>query len=299
MPSERIVYLMSGAAHLPYLLVSLDTLRRHWAGDVHVYAWPESFEQVERIAKDQRLFIDHVALREPEQRGKNAQFLDKIRLVRSMVGQAERVMYLDADTTIHGSVQPLLNMLDRHSFIATQFNDWTTAGGVVQNRINRLRDYPSIDSRAIDVVTNTVWPSVNGGVWCCRPDSPVLQTWEEWTLAAKEGVFIADEAVLHLMQVAFTSADFWIATEHGRWNCSPKYVSDKLAWKDLRVLHYHGDSNVRPQKSQRGYSVWWPMWMRAWEDNLGGCREWWPRIQADRKRANKHMKRIEEMEHDG
>ena len=298
MSNERICYLTSYPAHLPYLLISLDTLRRYWSGDVFVYAWPESFEQVKRIAEDKRLFVNAV-LRNPWQRGKNSQFLDKIRLVRSMEGQVERVMYLDADTSIHGSVQPLLNMLDRHSFVATQFNDWTTAGGVIKNRINRLIDYPAIDRNAIDVVTSTIWPSVNGGVWCCRPDSPVLRRWEEWTLDAKEGVFIADEAVLHLMQIVFNSTEFFVATEQGRWNCSPKHMSDKLAWSDLRVLHYHGDSNARPAKSQRGFDIWWPMWTRAWEDNLGGCQEWWPQIQADRRRANKYMKRIEEMKHDG
>ena len=289
--SERVVFLLSGPAHLPYLLCSLRTLRNHWAGDVHVYAWPESFRYMDMIAQDKRLFVDGLHLREPVQRGRNSQFLDKIRLVQGLASEADKVIYLDADTTIHGSLQPLLMHLERYSFVATQFCDWTTLGTTVRNRLDRLREIPEIDCRAIDLLATTPFPSVNGGVWAARPESPVLQRWEEWTAAAKERVFIADEAVLHLLQVL--ERGMWVVTEHGRFNTSPKYQSDKLNAEQVVVMHYHGDSNVRPNKSLRGYEMWMPLWQEAWEDNLGGCRDWWPAVQADRATRNKWMHALE------
>lgn len=283
--SNRIVYLMSGDAHCPYLLVSLYTLRQYWAGDVHIHAWPESYDVVERIARDRRLFVDRVDKREPQQRGKNSQFLDKIRLVRSMDGEAGGVMYLDADTSIHGSLQPLFDGLQHYSFIATQFNDWTTESGIVRGRIEKLKGIPGINDKAVDLLLASACPSVNGGVWSCRPASPVLSTWEAWTLAAKEQVFIADEAALHVMQVIHEGD---LAIADCRFNTSPKFQPKHIEASDVIVYHYHGDSNVRPAKSQRGYAIWWPMWSYMLEENIGGCREWYPTIR------NKHMRRLEE-----
>ncbi len=40
---NRVFYVMSGPAHLPYLLASLKTLREHYDGEIVVFAWEESF----------------------------------------------------------------------------------------------------------------------------------------------------------------------------------------------------------------------------------------------------------------
>jgi len=79
---QRVVYLMSGEAHLPYLVVSLWTLCKHWDGEIIIHAWPESFDIVKTIVKDRRLKISGAIKREPEYRGKNAQFIDKIKMMR-------------------------------------------------------------------------------------------------------------------------------------------------------------------------------------------------------------------------
>ncbi|GAH14631.1 unnamed protein product, partial [marine sediment metagenome] len=112
---------MSGAAHLPYLVCSLKTLREHYDGEVIVHAWEESFPIVQEIAKDSRLQIE-ARLREPAHRLKNAQFMDKIQLAMDQQGEADCLLYLDADTTIHGSLQPLFDAgcnlwICRHSIL--------------------------------------------------------------------------------------------------------------------------------------------------------------------------------------
>jgi hypothetical protein len=295
MQSERVVFLLSGPAHLPYLVVSLNTLRQYHSGNVFVYAWPESVDIVRRMAEDRRLFIDSVVERVPEQRGRNAQFLDKIRLARSIGREVEKLIYLDADTTIHGSIQPLYTALEYTTFAATQFCDWLSTGGIVSRRLEKLKEVRAMNITAVDVLTTHPFPSVNGGVWSTRPDNVVLQLWEELTLAAKEHVFIADEAVLHLMQVIFGPTECTVLQDRGKWNCSPKYQSNMLADDEVVVRHYHGDSNVRPDKSQKGYEMWWPLWQQALEDNLGGCTEWWPAVQAG-PLNNKWMRKIEEMQ---
>ena len=173
--TREIAYLMSGRPHLPYLLTSLYTLRNHWEGPVVISAWEESFDMVEQIVKDGRLDgigKIRIAKREPAYRGKNDQFMDKIHMV--MASDANTVLYLDADTTIHGDLTPLFESAEKFGFCATQFCEWK-CDGMARNRIEKLRPFPTIPQEHIDhLLQAPEWPSVNGGVWAARPSSTVL-----------------------------------------------------------------------------------------------------------------------------
>ena len=278
------IYLMSGDAHAPYLVVSLHTLQKHWKGDVRLYAWPESIETIQKIASDGRWqFRDlqveesdptYRARRDEGRQGKNDQFIHKQRLFQTL--NLDYGLYLDADTSVHGDLSPLFRVAEEYGFCATRFSSWTTLGGVVKARIGRLKEFGEIDQVMIDEVLKNPWPSVNGGVWCARPDSPVLKLWEEWTWAARS-VFIADEAVLHCMQPVFVPKRQMAVWPDGRFNCScnPKWLPEKMGEHEVIVWHYHGDSAVRPNKLQgRGHERWWPMYLHCLENNVGNMQEW-------------------------
>lgn len=290
---KRIVYLISGPAHLPYLVVSLCTLRQHWDGEVEVYAWPESFPYVRTICCDSRLQVDKYGQREPAIRGgrnapigQNSQFLDKIKLVESLKGEADVVLYLDADTTVHGDLSELFVGARDYGFCASQWNDWLTTSKMVGGRIRRLRNVPEVEQSLVDQLLAERWPSVNGGVWATRPESPVLPLWYSWTLAAGP-IFIADETVLHTMMVKFSPKRFAVACRWGKYNSSPKHRSGHLPADEVAVYHYHGDSNVRPDKSKAGFDRWWPLYQECLEQNVGGIRDWRGEIY------NKHMDKLE------
>lgn len=280
----EVIYLMSGTAHIPYLVVSLKTLREHWHGQVRVFAWPESIDLVREIAKDERLGIiaelsepTYRARRDERRQGKNDQFIHKIRLMQSIT-DVDLVLYLDADTSIHGSLSPLFRAARKRSFVATRFSSWTTAGGVVRARIKRLQEFPKIDQSYVEEVLQSPWPSVNGGVFCCSPQSCVLKTWEEWTWEARH-VFIADEAVLHVLQPLFLRFGQMLVWPDGRFNCSsnPKWLPEKLSKSEIVVWHYHGDQAVRPNKFKgAGVERWWPLWEKCLAENYGNCRGWAP-----------------------
>ena len=55
---NRVFYVMSGPAHLPYLLASLKTLREHYDGEIVVFAWEESFPIVDKMSEDPRMLIN-------------------------------------------------------------------------------------------------------------------------------------------------------------------------------------------------------------------------------------------------
>lgn len=271
---RQVNYLMSGAAHLPYLVVSLESLRHHWDGPTVVHAWPESYDIACEIYQDSRLQVSDVCLRRPAYRGKNSQFLDKIQLMMSLPKDTLQV-YLDADTMPVGTLDPLFKTAAFYGFAATQFNAWVTGGsrGVIKNRIERLLNYEVIEKDYVKEVLGNKWPSPNGGIFACNPNSEVLPIWYEWSFAAKD-VFISDETVLHVLQPKFVPTKRMKVIEGGIFNCSPKHRPEDLDPEDVVVWHFHGDSNVRPEKSIAGYEMWLPRYHEVLEANYGGIKRW-------------------------
>lgn len=286
---RQICYLMSGAAHLPYLVVSLYSLRQFWNGVVKVFAWEDSYDLAEEIAKDEKLNIE-VGYREVTYRGKNAQFLDKIRLLQAQPPGTASV-YFDADTMINlngrnqaDQIDLLLGYVEQFGFVSTQFNAWDTQG-IVNKRVRRMVDR-AIPQDVVHSLINERWPSVNGGIWGCVSGSPVAKQWEQWTEAILD-VFIADETALHAIMATYIETEKLHLVTGGRFNCSPKHQQKELADEDVVVWHFHGDGNCRLNKSQKGVDLWWPVYRHCMTHNVGRMAEWKSRVK------NKHLDRLE------
>lgn len=284
---RTVVYLMSGPAHLPYLIVSLYTLRRYYSGPVLVQAFPESWDIVSGpIHGDGRLSVEVRSLA-PTYRGKNCQFINKIQMMIDLHGHCDVATYIDADTIFGLESEWAMNTLyccaRTKGFAATQFNNWCIgARGVIHNRIERLLGIPEIDQNLVRrvLVECRDYPSVNGGVFACRPESGVLPLWLRWTLAAKH-IFIADETVLHILQKKFESEEVEVEGDYmqvlkydGALNASPKYRPSELPDEKVAIWHGHGDCWCRPDKSRKGYDLWWPLYQECLELDLGGIRGW-------------------------
>ena len=269
--NRAITYVMSYPAHLLYLVVSLRSLRRHWNGPVFVHAWPESIELVKRIEEDSHLDVLAVPW-EPEYRGKNAQFESKQLVVQSAAPE-NLILYLDADTLIAGPLDELFDRAAEFGFLATQFCEWVTTGKIMQSRIKRLRKFPNIDQGPVEEVLARRWPSVNGGIFCCHPNSPVLSKWHAWTKVARS-IFISDETVLHAVMPQAVWMGSMDVYPGGVYNCSPKYQPSTLPDSEVKIWHFHGDCNSRPQKSLRSVLMWWPEYQECLRDNVGGMAEW-------------------------
>jgi len=275
---SSVCYLMSGAAHLPYLATSLYTLRQHWQGEVRVFAWPESFGIARLLCRDRGIRAGCTMV-DPDYRGKNAQFLNKIQVMQSQPYGPN--IYLDADTLVNGKLDELAWAGNEYGMACTQFGSWTTKGGVIRGRIVRLREFPEIQQHLIEEVTTKIYPSVNGGVFACTPDSPVLPLWYSWSWAARS-IFICDECVLHLMVPMFRAANQLVVLP-GNFNSSPKYARES---DDIRVWHGHGDCFVRPNKSRRGTLLWLGVLKECLQKNVGSICEWLPSIR------HKHFNRL-------
>lgn len=286
MPNNLVVYLMSGPAHVPYVTVSIWSLRKSgYTGPITVFAWPESVGFMRALERDDRLNI-WVSEREPKLRrkdgmGGNAQGLDRIDLVRSL--EADVVAYFDADSSIHGDITPMFDAAARSGYCATQWCDWVSNNGKTRGRIHGLLDIEGIPGDLVQQVLTHRWPSLNCGVFAAKPDSPLLTPWYEWCKLCK-GLFIADERTQHLLMASYP--DKMTVLLGGAFNCSPKFQPGSLRDEDVVVYHYHGDSNTRPNKSQRGWDLWRPMWFECLEKNIGRIRSDW------RDMGNKYLPKV-------
>ncbi len=285
MSNSTVVYVISGPGYLPYLITSLFSLRNVYDGRITVCAWPESFWYVKKIALDSRLSIEPV-LCEPEYRGKNSQFLHKIKICNSLI-QYDKLFYLDADTLVMQFPCELLDCCDEFDLVATCFCNWTTNNSIMRRRISWLLQVGDIPSQLVSRAMNEPYKSPNGGVFVCRPNNGTLSKWYEWTFVAKRK-FIADELILQILQI--DNPKMFVAGD-GRFNCSmsrlqPSHLMDT----DVMVWHGHGNSFGRPEKSYRAHMAWKNLFLRCIENNIGCVTEWWSECFD----YNKYLKRAKE-----
>ena len=276
---------MSGTPHLPYLIVSLYSLRQHYDGKIVIYAYPETYDFFKEFADKDTILNFELREFEPSYRGKNGQFLMKIRMMQ-LQPENKSLIYLDADTMVTGPINKLFlraEVDDGHKFVPTQFNNWISSNGHPRKRVSRLVDAKLVNQEAVQQCLSTKLPSPNGGVFACVPDAAkdVLDTWFDWTMSVKH-IFIADETVLHVLIPHFNLA---VATG-GSWNCAPKFRPDYLREDDVTIWHFHGDSNVRQNKSPYGISLWYPNFERCIEINACGIKDWCEDVD------NKYLNRL-------
>ena len=269
---RRVIYLISGPSHLPNLVCSVATLRHWWAGCVEVFVWPESHRWAERICEDERLGVKLIPW-EPMNRGRHATYVDKTRLIQSMPA-GDSVLFLDADTSISGDIQPLFDMIEKAGFMVAQWCDWTTKGHMTASRIRSLRGLPGMDRDLINELLAKSWPSLNTGVFGAIPTSLVLEAWHQYTVLA-QSTFIPDEKTAHLLMPTYVpKGKMIVAGDDGRWNCSPKCQPLSLDTEDVVIWHYHGDSNLRPKKSERACRMWREIYNECFDLNMGGLQDW-------------------------
>lgn len=268
------IFLMTGAAHAPYLAVALNTLRTWWDGPIRVYAWEDSFDFVRQICCDPR--IDAECLwRVPRYRGKNEQEIDKIDIIRHLGPEVGTVIYLDADLIFAGPITALADMAEKSNtgFVGVQFCDWKM-NSIARGRVYRLSGIEGIDPHCVEAALNPDCVSFNTGVFACW-DSPcckqVLNTWYDWTYASRK-IFISGETALHAVAQKYRIS----VALGGIFNCSPspKYQPKDLRDSEVHIWHGHGDTFTRPAKCPRGVSMWWPKFQQVMDLNLGNIQDW-------------------------
>jgi hypothetical protein len=262
-----VIYLLTGPSHAVRLAVSIWSLRKHYPGPITVYTTcPESHVIGKLLAADSRLNVRHEQVRAVESR-KNSSFLTKVALLPNVPYRVG--VYLDADTLVAGSIEPLLESAAKHEFCATRFADWVTTGRTLRHRIERWRSVegPQFDRQQIDEMIEAALkpqPAVNGGVFGFRKDAQILAPWYELAYTGR-ATFICDEIALQLLlpHYAHELLDC-------RFNCSPIHAGPR---DDVRIWHFHGEKHVRREACRQ---LWLPMYEECLAENIAGIHSWTP-----------------------
>jgi len=262
--SRVINFMLSDQPHLPNLVVALSTLRQHFDGEVWVYGFPQSIEIVKQVCADPVLDAKPL-LWEPSWPGRNCQPIERI-IMMNTPGPELR-LYLDADVIVVGDPSPLFTMAEPKGMAFTQFCSWTCQQGIIQRRLKGLLEFPQLNQKHLARVIASNYPSVNCGVYACRPEHPSLPVWRDYTISARNS-FIADETTNHILLSEFEGQ---YAIADGRYNASHKYYRGSVP---PVILHCHGDSAWRPSKSPEAARQWWEVYDSCIEQNVGNIQNW-------------------------
>lgn len=132
MRTKGILYLVIGKKHYPRLVVSLYSLRKHYAGEIAI-TFPENEQHpiLQQIADDSRLRINLVPWKLPDL-VQQQPYVAKAMLQH--ITPYDHTLFLDADTLI---VRPLDDLWITPTLTIVQMAQWTTHGPIMTRRVNK------------------------------------------------------------------------------------------------------------------------------------------------------------------
>lgn len=270
---RAVVYYITNPQHLPYLVVSANSLRRFWGGEIIVGMWPESLYTATMDLTNSSLKFNIQKDNHCEDGRKNEQELCKIRFLDRVKELCDECIYLDADTLIVQDISRLFDEIEDSpgaKFVATQFGDWDMTVPFAHGRVSRMLGNSQVNQDSVERALDPSAPSVNSGVLATRAGEDLLKTWYKYTWATRMYP-IAGEAALHVA-VAEHVAQVLLG---GEYNCSTtRFRNRHLNDEDVKIWHFHGGTGMRPDKSPKGFEIWWPEYQKVLADNVAGIQSW-------------------------
>lgn len=271
--SHGVLYFITGRRHWPVFTVSLMTLRDHWEGPVAIMLGDDNaWDLFERLKGDRRLGELIPVSFSDQARGRNSGYMNKTKMIG--MSPFESTVFLDADTAVVGTVDPLFITPDGRVRL-TKYSDWVTTGSRIKKRINAWK---SVAPELVRGQLQKAYPAINTGVIAFGSGERSKQFEADWqeTAMLRAGTFMVDELAAQMI---------WL--RHGaeivddRWNCSPIYGEN---CEEVHVWHFHGRKHLRG----RAEKIWWPMYQRAIKENIAGIQDWTP---AGDRRLDEYLKR--------
>ncbi len=251
-----IIYLFCGIGFAERMIVSLWTVRQHWTGPVTVFVTDDDCEAILKKAPELQLDLRRVDAAKVR---RHSAYLTKTLLPTWT--PYERSVFLDGDTIVVGSVEPLFES----PLAISHFAGWVSQGSRMAKRINSWRGLsPAIDALVEDQLAES-YPAINTGVFGFHREFPYLGQWHAITQAGA-GKHMTDELAMQLLQSAMPADAYRVFDD--RYNCSPLYGQHR---DDVRVWHFHGNKHVR---NAAGLALWGPAFESARAANVGGLADW-------------------------
>jgi hypothetical protein len=255
MPTQGVVYMLTGNRHGPRLAVSVYNLRKFYTGDI-VFFLPtgEENEPVELIAKDPRIVAKIVPFR-LERNGKGAVYANKAKI--PLITPFERTIFLDADTLPVADLEELWPA--QNELVLVQMSNWTTQRDLIKRRINKWREIvPTLVERAL----SGTLAAINTGVFAFDAETLDLSDWAR--LCKQNPIHICDEIAMQLLY-----PDYPHRLLDDSFNCCPVQGANK---EKVKLWHFHTRTHLR--LSARPY--WLTAYQECLEEDVGKIRNWTP-----------------------
>ena len=276
MQTKGVVYFNRSTPCLARLIVSLNSLRKHYQGPVTLFLegdYPP--ELVESFRKE--FNIDIIFDNNPD----TTTYVRAVEICRKT--PYDLTCWIDADTLIVGPIDEMIEAANGYDIAIPHFALWRSDGPMISARI---RDYESV---VPDYIAPAIayGPAINCGVYSFTKNTPFL---EEWNWLAKQGekvktwdkkknrwntgIFIPDEKACQVLiprcLTKIMPAKFNVSVIH-----DPNT-------EDKRIIHYHG--------RKHGFDVplahlWQEAFCECLERNLCNICTWTHKDKAN-KRTN-------------
>ena len=267
---DGVLYYVIGSKYSPMLVVSLYSVRQHYAGPVCLVVGDEAAQEIADLcmADDRLQPLQIVRHDMPKGGGKGLQHANKSRLFE--LSPFDRTVFLDADTLVVGPFNELLPREGTEEIRLTRYSDWVTTGGKIGGRIERYRD---LLPEKVALMRGHEYPAINTGIYGFTKDS-IAYFAEHRRLCELHPIFMSDELVAQLIFI-----DYPHLILDCRWNYSPVYPPKTLPelGNDIRIWHFHGFSHAKIGKADaKGWSIWKPYYERCVAENIACIADWTP-----------------------
>ncbi len=256
--ANGVLYLLEGTKPAARLVVSLVTLRQHYAGSIAVVSTDSLGAGIgDLIQRDSRLDVQHVHVEPQLGAEPHRPFLLKTLL--DQYTPFDITVYLDCDTVIQGDFSALFHLPSPKHIVVTQFCNWTPKHKVIAHRIARWSAIcPDLIGPAL-----TFDKALNSGVFGFSRDSSLFHGWFHLAFMGRHE-FIPDEIAMQLLlpKVPAVVLD-------DRFNCSAKY--GRPDDPDVRIIHFHGRKHIG-----RFGERWRREYQKVVRENVANIQEWTP-----------------------
>ncbi len=274
MQDRGVLYIVNGTKHLPVLVVSVFTLRKHWLGPIHIAVGDDGLaKDVARLlAKDSRLegYGEITWARWEPPSGQRGDGWRQKTLMQPL-SRFSSTIFADADTLFRGDIAPLFTP-EPFGVTLTQFADWKSNGRKISGRIDGWKDVAHED---VVTMQSVPLPAINTGVLSWRRSDVADAFFREWRdLTARKPVFINDELAAQLLFHRHN-----VRVLDSRWNYSPIHAKRD----DWVVAHFHGKKHVN---REQGRAIWLPAFDECCRMGIARINEWMP---AGDKRLKEYL----------
>jgi hypothetical protein len=226
-----VLYLNLGAKHAVHLIVSLTSLRKHYAGPVAIVTEADgpSLEVARWCQADPALGTIEI-IADPTLRagGHGQSYLCKTLL--PTLSPFDATLFIDADTLITGDFREAFPQT-ADEVTLTHFSDWVSTGSKMSGRIS---EWAKAEPERAARMLATAWPAINTGVVGWGKDTQAFAA--DWhATSSKRKVFITDELAAQLI-----FPDHNVRIVDWRYNASVVFDLDRPNFGDARIVHGHG-----------------------------------------------------------